>query len=90
MNIIIIILAIIWIAISLLYAYYEGSKRKLGFIGCLLLMIIFTPFFGYFIIESFSQNNAKGCIWCWNKYNEAEYCGLCKKNEEGELKILKA
>jgi hypothetical protein len=86
MNILVIILTIFWISISILYAYFEGSKRKPGFIGCLIIMLIFTPFFGYFIIESFSQKNAKGCTYCGNKYNEAEYCGLCKKNEAGELK----
>lgn len=77
---------IFWVTMAILYAYHEGGKRKPGFVGCLLIMLIFTPFFGYFIIESFSQKNAKGCIWCGNKYNEAEYCGLCKKNKAGEIR----
>jgi hypothetical protein len=85
-NILFTIGAIFWITISLLYAWFEGSKRKPGFWGCLVIMIIFTPFFGYFIIESFSQKKAKGCKWCSNKYNEAEYCGLCGKNEEGVVR----
>lgn len=88
MKIFFAICAIFWITISILYAYHEGSKRKPGFIGCLFIMLVFTPFFGYFIIESFSQKNAKGCTWCGNKYNEAEYCGLCKKNETGEIKTI--
>jgi len=82
-NIFFIIFAIFWITISVLYAWFEGSKRKPGFWGCLVIMILFTPFFGYFIIESFSQKKAKGCNWCGNKYNEAKYCGVCGKNEEG-------
>ena len=87
MNILFTLGGIFWITMAFLYAYYEGSKRKPGFIGCLLIMLIFTPFFGYFIIESFSQKNARGCNWCGNKKNEAEYCGLCKKNELGETKM---
>lgn len=83
MNIFFIIGGIFWITISFLYAYFEGSMRKPGFWGCLAIMITFTPFFGYFIIESFSQKKAKGCKWCGNKYNEAMYCGLCGKNAEG-------
>ena len=75
-----------WITISILYAWFEGSKRRPGFVGCLLIMLLFTPFFGYFIIEAFSKKNAKGCKWCGNKYNEAEYCGLCGKNEAGEIR----
>lgn len=86
MNLFVVIATIFWITVSILYAYYEGSKRKPGFWGCLVIMIIFTPFFGYFIIESFSQKKAKGCKWCGNKYNEAEHCGLCGKNEDGVLR----
>ena len=86
MNTFFTICTIFWVTVSLLYAYYEGRKRKPGFWGCLIIMMIFTPFFGYFIIESFSQKKAKGCKWCGNKYNEAEYCGLCGKNEEGVLR----
>lgn len=86
MNTIFIIGGICWIIISLLYAWFEGSKRKPGFLGCLVIMIVFTPFFGYFIIESCSQKKAKGCKHCGNKYNEAAYCGLCGKNEEGILR----
>jgi len=39
---------------------------------------------GYFIAESSRQINARGCNWCGNKYNEAEYCGLCGKNDKGK------
>ena len=86
MNALWMIFGISWITISILYAYFEGSKRKPGFMGCLLIMLVFTPFFGYFIIESFSQKNARGCKWCGNKYNEVEFCGICGKNETGEIR----
>ena len=49
-------------------------------------MVIFTPFFGYIIIESFSQKKARGCKLCGNKYIESEYCGLCGKSGEGVLR----
>ncbi len=86
MNIFWIVCGLFWISISILYAWFEGSKRKPGFIGCLLIMLVFTPFFGYFIIESFSKKNPKGCKWCGNKYNEAIYCGICGKNDDGEIR----
>jgi hypothetical protein len=72
-----------WVSLCVLYAWKEGSKKRIGFTGALLIMIILTPFFGYFIIESLANKNAKGCKWCGNKRNEAEYCGLCGKNDEG-------
>jgi hypothetical protein len=86
MNLFWTICGIFWVTVSILYAWFEGSKRKPGFIGCLIIMLLFTPFFGYFIIESFSKKNAKGCKWCGNKYNEAVYCGMCGKNDDGDLR----
>jgi hypothetical protein len=80
------ILTAFWIIVSFCYAYFEGTKKTIGFWGCIFIMLIFTPFFGYFIIESFAQKNAKGCGWCGNKYNEAEYCGICGKNKEGVVR----
>lgn len=48
-------------------------------------MIFATPFFGYFIVESLA-NHKRPCKWCGNKDNEADFCGLCGKNEAGEFK----
>jgi hypothetical protein len=31
--------------------------------------------------------NPKGCKWCGNTKNEAKFCGLCGKNENGEQRI---
>jgi hypothetical protein len=44
------------------------------------------PFAGFWVVEILSNKKAKGCDWFGNKYNEAEYCGLCGKNESGEIR----
>jgi uncharacterized membrane protein SpoIIM required for sporulation len=66
--------------------WQESQKRKIHFIFALLLCCIITPFFAYFIISARGLRNAQGCIHCGNKKNEAEYCGLCGKNENGDLR----
>jgi hypothetical protein len=85
MSWIVILLCCIYIAICILYAWFEGKKKATGFIGSLLLLIC-IPFIGYWVIELLTNKKAKGCTWCGNKYNEAAYCGLCGKNENGEIR----
>ena len=75
---------LVYLGISYLVAEKIGKHRTLGFWNTLLLCIALTPFLGFLIAEGFGKHNAKGCKWCGNKYNEAEYCGLCGKNDEGE------
>jgi len=79
------IMGIGYYVIAFLFAWHEGSRRTIGFIPALLIAFL-IPLFGIFIIESFRLKTA-GCKWCGNKYNEAEYCGGCGKNEAGELKL---
>ncbi len=79
------ILIPVYIILSVLYSWHEGRKKATGFIGTLLLILL-IPFIGYWIVELLSNKKAKGCNWCGNKYNEAEYCGLCGKNEIGEIR----
>lgn len=64
----------------------ESKKRKIHFIIALVLCFLLTPLIGYFIIISRPLRNSLGCKNCGNKYNEAEFCGLCKKNSEGFTK----
>jgi len=85
MNIFIIILAAIFIPLALLYCYNVGRFKKPGFWGSLAILIFCTPFFGFLIIEGMPLKKPRGCRWCDNKDNEAEYCYLCGKNEHGEL-----
>ncbi|MEO7308364.1 MAG: hypothetical protein ABIR78_13515 [Ferruginibacter sp.] len=85
MSLLMIIIAIIYIIICILYSWFEGRKKTTGFIGTLFLVLI-IPFIGYWIVEMLSNKKAKGCGWCGNKYNEVEYCGLCGKNEQGDTR----
>ena len=77
--------ALIYISICILYAGFEGRKKATGFIGSLLILLV-LPFIGYWIIELLSNRKAKGCAWCGNKYNEAVYCGMCGKNDNGDIR----
>jgi hypothetical protein len=85
MNWITILFAIFFIPILCLYCYQRGKEKKAGLLKFILIMILATPFFGYFIIEAL-PNHKRPCRCCGNKYNEADYCGLCGKNENGEIK----
>lgn len=79
---------IIYIGLSFLVAYLIGRQKKIGFANSLILCILITPFFGCLITEGGATKNPRGCNWCGNKENEAEYCGLCNKNENGEIRPI--
>jgi hypothetical protein len=85
MNWIAILFAIFFIPIFCLYCYQRGKQKKAGILTVILIMIFATPFIGYFIVEAL-PNHKRPCQYCDNKYNEAEYCGVCGKNEEGMVK----
>jgi hypothetical protein len=85
MNWVAILLGLIFIPIFILYCYQRGLQKKAGFTIVLLIMIFCTPFIGYWIVEAL-PNHKVPCKWCGNKSNEAKYCGVCNKNEAGELK----
>jgi len=80
----ILVIGIGYYVIAFLFAWHEGRRRTIGFLPALIITWL-IPLFGIFIIES-SRLRTAGCKWCGNKYNEAEFCGLCGKNEAGELK----
>jgi hypothetical protein len=85
MQIIVWIMLPIFLFILVMYCIQRGREKKIGLIGVILIMIFASPFFGYFIVESLA-NHKRPCKWCGNKDNEADFCGLCGKNEAGELK----
>jgi hypothetical protein len=72
-----------YITLVILMCKQESEKRKINFFVALIICLIITPFFGYFVISNFGLRNPKGCKWCNNTLNEAEYCGICFKNENG-------
>lgn len=86
MNYFIIIFITILSLLVVLMCYQESKKRKINFFVALLICILVTPLFGYFIITNFKLRNPLGCNWCGNKYNEVEYCGVCNKNIAGEIR----
>jgi hypothetical protein len=79
---------LIFLVLAFLVAWHEGRLRKCGFGGALILMLLFSPFFGYFLMLLFPLKDPRGCQWCGNKENEAEFCGLCNKNAAGEMRSL--
>jgi 4-amino-4-deoxy-L-arabinose transferase-like glycosyltransferase len=87
MNYIFYLLAPIAIILTLLMCWQESKRRKIHVAMAILICILATPLFGYFIISSFALRNPVGCNWCGNTKNEAVYCGLCGKNKEGLAKI---
>ncbi len=80
-----ILFIVFFIPILCMYCYQRGQQKKAGMLWIVLIMILCTPFFGYFIVEAL-PNHKIPCKWCGNKFNEAEFCGVCGKNEMGELK----
>ena len=74
------------VSLTILMCLQESRRRKVNFFFALLLCILITPFFAYFFIGLQPLRNPRGCAYCGNTLNEAEYCGLCGKNVVGELK----
>jgi hypothetical protein len=62
---------------------YTGINRRIGYWRSLLWCLVLSPFIGLFVAMNSGRLDARGCRHCGNIYNEAEFCGLCKRNEEG-------
>lgn len=63
-----------------------GKNKKVGFWGTFLWSLLLTPFLGLFIALGSAQKNPIGCPYCGNEENEAAFCGLCGKNQDGLTK----
>lgn len=87
MTYVAIILILIFLAFTILMCWQESKRRKIHFLIALLLCLLFTPVIGYFLISSRPLRNPRGCKYCGNMQNEAEYCGVCGKNAAGELRV---
>lgn len=78
---------IAWIIAAALVGI-AGLDRKGGFVRAFFLSLFLSPIIGLFLTVGGAGKNPVGCTHCGNKLNEAEYCGICGKNKEGELKEL--
>ncbi len=80
------VIVAVFLALTVLMCWQESKRRKIQFPVALLLCFVTTPLFGYFIISTRPLRNPRGCQWCGNDKNEAEYCGICGKNENGDIR----
>jgi branched-subunit amino acid permease len=74
-----------WLLIFPFLLGMEGKNRRIGFWAAFILSIVITPLVAWFFVMNSGAKNAVGCIHCGNKYNEVEFCGICGKNEAGEV-----
>ncbi len=79
---------IVLFVLTLLMCRQESKKRKISFLSAILICIFTTPFLGLGIIMNRPLRNPVGCNWCGNMENEAEFCGVCGKNKDGETRII--
>lgn len=71
------------LGLTILMCWQESKKRKIHFGLALFICILLTPLFGYFILSSRPLRHPRGCKHCGNSFNEANFCGICGKNEDG-------
>ncbi|OSZ79551.1 hypothetical protein CAP35_15265 [Chitinophagaceae bacterium IBVUCB1] len=69
-----------WIVGAILVGF-AGVNKKGGFIKAFILSLLLSPFVGLLLTLGAAKKNPIGCKHCGNKDNEAEYCGVCGKNE---------
>lgn len=81
-NLFPIIVIVLWLGLAFLVGKI-GSEKKIGFFYSFLLSILLSPFMGYMIASNSRMKNPKGCNHCGNVENEAVFCGMCGKNEQG-------
>ncbi len=67
-----------------LVAHKIGEHRTIGFTWTFIIGVAFTPLAGYLAAESAALKKPRGCLYCGNRENEAEYCGVCGKNDNGD------
>ena len=80
---------ILFIAVYLFLCVIIGKMardKKLGFVRGFCLALFVSPFLAFFFAMNSGSSNPRGCKHCGNTENEAEYCGLCHKNEAGDLR----
>ncbi|MCR9249170.1 MAG: hypothetical protein NXI20_02050 [bacterium] len=73
----------IYIIICLLVAP-AGKGKRIGMFKTFLFSFLLTPIIGLYLALGSGRLNARGCNHCGNTENEAEFCGVCGKNEDGK------
>jgi hypothetical protein len=76
---------IAWLLVFPILLGLEGQKKKIGFGPAFILSILVSPVVAWFLVSNSAENNPIGCKHCGNIYNEVEFCGICGKNEAGEI-----
>ncbi len=71
-----------WVLLAAIVGF-AGLNRRGGFLRAFLMGLIFSPLIGLILVLGSAQKNPRGCAHCGNTSNEAEFCGLCRKNEAG-------
>jgi hypothetical protein len=64
---------------------YGRPKEKNRFWPAFILSILVSPVVAWFLVSNSAESNPIGCKHCGNIYNEVEFCGICGKNEAGEI-----
>ncbi len=77
----------ILLVFTVLMCYQESKRRKINFFGAFAICVVTTPLIGYFIVGAFPLRKPRGCAFCGNEKNEAEYCGLCGKDAQGRSRL---
>lgn len=80
------VLAVVYLIPVYFIAWGVGRHKKIGFWPTIFISLIFSPFIGFIVAEASGLKKPKGCKWCGNKDNEAVYCGICNKNDEGNMR----
>ena len=76
----------VWVLLSIGFCMTEGRRSRLGLLGSIIACILISPLGAVLLVWLLPMKNPIGCPYCDNKYNEAEYCGICGKNAAGERK----
>lgn len=85
MNLISIIIGSILFVITILMCLQESKIKAMPFWISFPLCFIISPFAVALIYSFMPMKNPIGCSHSGNTFNEAEYCGLCGKNELGNF-----
>ena len=74
-----------WVIGAILVGF-AGLNKKGGFLKAFLLSLFLSPIIGLILTIGGAKKDPIGCRHCGNQANEAEFCGICDKNDRGDLR----